>query len=610
MTAIRSAIDYTADLAGRPNEAGQVYFGVAGQDPETNPITVYWDAALTQIATQPLTMTAGYIVHSGARAQVYTAATSWSVRTKDRSGAQIDYFPTVTAPASAGILASTAGASLVGYILDDTVGADQTIEGKLQQSINLDDFAGATDHAKLTAAVAFCKATGAALNLPSRRIDINSDLGTITLEEVSLQGNHVLDGATGTVDKGTMLWITGTTNSPFKVRRGVVVDGVGIYYPNQTDSASPTAYPVTFNFDFTNGAVQFVRFSNNVVYNAYKVMDIDNGGTGAVGHVEITGNYFNGLNRGIYVRYNSEHIRIQHNNFSFGFWLAATEAGSRAYVRANCTHIEVAQSDGIEINDNLIFGALNGVLVAGTGLCQFMHITQNKFDQTRFGVKASGSGRFDGSIIANTFNCYNPQDTTLQGRSVDIQTTGSGTESVTILGNNFDATTEDHIYVSGNTPLRYIVVGSNNYRLWAAFKASGSYGAVNAGGTNTNVVVTGGWFEGGSSAYANGILGSPNTLTLTGATFDQCQAPISVTANTATVTGCASFSTGASASDSITATALVSVGNKFDKPTAKSPIRLSLSLMPNYADDTAAAAGSVPVGGFYRNGSIMMVRAA
>lgn len=30
----------------------------------------------------------------------------------------------------------------------------------------------------------------------------------------------------------------------------------------------------------------------------------------------------------------------------------------------------------------------------------------------------------------------------------------------------------------------------------------------------------------------------------------------------------------------------------------------------NYADDTAAAAGGVAIGGFYRNGSVLMVRVA
>lgn len=37
----------------------------------------------------------------------------------------------------------------------------------------------------------------------------------------------------------------------------------------------------------------------------------------------------------------------------------------------------------------------------------------------------------------------------------------------------------------------------------------------------------------------------------------------------------------------------------------------SLSMtLGNYADDSAAASGGVPVGGFYRNGSVVMIRAA
>ncbi|MCB4860790.1 hypothetical protein K7W03_14440 [Sphingobium sp. PNB] len=33
-----------------------------------------------------------------------------------------------------------------------------------------------------------------------------------------------------------------------------------------------------------------------------------------------------------------------------------------------------------------------------------------------------------------------------------------------------------------------------------------------------------------------------------------------------------------------------------------------ITSLADYADDAAAAAGGVPVGGFYRNGSVVMVR--
>jgi hypothetical protein len=97
MTEIRASRDYIADLAGRPLENGAIFYGIAGLDPELNPISVFWDAGMTSVATQPLTVTAGYIVHSGSRARIYTAAANWSERIEDKSGSQVSYDTTATA---------------------------------------------------------------------------------------------------------------------------------------------------------------------------------------------------------------------------------------------------------------------------------------------------------------------------------------------------------------------------------------------------------------------------------------------------------------------------------------------------------------------------------
>jgi hypothetical protein len=42
------------DIDGQPLEAGYVWIGTANLDPQTNPIQVYWDQALTILAPQPL----------------------------------------------------------------------------------------------------------------------------------------------------------------------------------------------------------------------------------------------------------------------------------------------------------------------------------------------------------------------------------------------------------------------------------------------------------------------------------------------------------------------------------------------------------------------------
>lgn len=74
MAAIKSPFQQFFDTDGSPLDAGFIYIGTAGQNPETNPITVYWDVALTQPAVQPIRTLNGYIVRSGTPSQLYTAA--------------------------------------------------------------------------------------------------------------------------------------------------------------------------------------------------------------------------------------------------------------------------------------------------------------------------------------------------------------------------------------------------------------------------------------------------------------------------------------------------------------------------------------------------------
>ncbi len=472
----------------------------------------------------------------------------------------------------------------------------RNVKGKLQETVSVKDFGAvgdgvANDYAAFAAAVS--AAGGKTLLIPAGQYLINTDAGSITLEEVCLQGEFVLDGDNLTVDAGTVLLITGTTNSPFKIRRGVTIAGINFYYPNQPNSATPVVYPATLAFDYTNGAVQFVTISNNVVFNAYRFLDINDGAGGNVGHVNIYDNYICALNRGIYISRNLEHIRIERNNFTFGFWLAATEAGSRLYMRANSSAIVIDWSDGVEIIDNLIFGYLNGVLCSAVDLCQFMNITTNKFDQVRYGVNATGLGGFDGNITANTFNSFNPQDTAAQTRCVSITTQKATLESITIVGNNFDLSTEDLVFVSGDTPQRSLILGNNNYRSWAAYKSSGVYSAVNVSGGSTNAQITGGIFVGqNASAYSYGVSGSLNTLQITGATFIACLRSVNATTNASTFTGNRSFLTGFTTSDVISGTSIWQTGNAWDKPSLSNTkpaflVRIAASQTFNSATPTA-----------------------
>ena len=85
MLATAQPIPHFFDLDGSPLSSGSLYFGVAGQNPETNQITVYWDAAGTQPAAQPIPTLNGYPVRSGSPALIYSSG-NYSLTVRDRWG--------------------------------------------------------------------------------------------------------------------------------------------------------------------------------------------------------------------------------------------------------------------------------------------------------------------------------------------------------------------------------------------------------------------------------------------------------------------------------------------------------------------------------------------
>lgn len=77
------------DKLSLPLDNGYVYIGAANQNPETNPIAAYWDAALTIPAAQPIRTINGYLARNGSPARLYAAASVYSITVRDSSGAII-----------------------------------------------------------------------------------------------------------------------------------------------------------------------------------------------------------------------------------------------------------------------------------------------------------------------------------------------------------------------------------------------------------------------------------------------------------------------------------------------------------------------------------------
>lgn len=76
------------DIDGQPLEAGYIWIGTANLDPQTNPINVYWDAALTIAAPQPIRTLAGYPSRNGTPARFY-AGGNYSIRVMNKNGSTL-----------------------------------------------------------------------------------------------------------------------------------------------------------------------------------------------------------------------------------------------------------------------------------------------------------------------------------------------------------------------------------------------------------------------------------------------------------------------------------------------------------------------------------------
>lgn len=77
------------DTDGSPLNNGYVYVGSANLNPVTDPIPVYWDAALTQPAAQPIRTINGYLSRNGSPGRIYTSFITYSFRVTNNKGEQV-----------------------------------------------------------------------------------------------------------------------------------------------------------------------------------------------------------------------------------------------------------------------------------------------------------------------------------------------------------------------------------------------------------------------------------------------------------------------------------------------------------------------------------------
>jgi hypothetical protein len=74
-----------ADADGQPLDDGYILIGAVNLNPITNPIAVFFDAALTIAAAQPIRTSGGYPVYQGTPARIYTAS-DYSIQVQNKNG--------------------------------------------------------------------------------------------------------------------------------------------------------------------------------------------------------------------------------------------------------------------------------------------------------------------------------------------------------------------------------------------------------------------------------------------------------------------------------------------------------------------------------------------
>ena len=79
MTMFLAPYTAIADIDGSPLDAGFLFFGEYGKDPELFPVEVFWDADFTVPAAQPIRTRNGYPVRNGSPTKVYLKTAQHSI---------------------------------------------------------------------------------------------------------------------------------------------------------------------------------------------------------------------------------------------------------------------------------------------------------------------------------------------------------------------------------------------------------------------------------------------------------------------------------------------------------------------------------------------------
>ena len=124
-----------SDSDGTALENGYIFIGIANLGPIGNPINVYWDAALTIPAAQPIRTLGGYPINNGTPARLYVSS-QYSIQVQNRNGSVV-----YSAPVDTDFMSS----ANISYLPAGTGAVAITVQAKLRESVSVKDFGAVGD---------------------------------------------------------------------------------------------------------------------------------------------------------------------------------------------------------------------------------------------------------------------------------------------------------------------------------------------------------------------------------------------------------------------------------------------------------------------------------
>lgn len=218
------------DIDGNPLENGYIYVGTPGLNPETNPIQVYWDAALTVPAAQPIRTLGGYPSRNGTPARLYVNS-DYSIRVQNSKGSLV-----YSAPAATERYGNIISLDGISFIQAGSGAVTRTALAKMRESVTVQDFGASSSASASVNTAAFNNALASGAKVVEVINDGGTYLidGTITVPSgVTLigRGLPVIKAADGAFPSGGYVFqLSSATNS--------VIDGVKIDANRQNNGAS------------------------------------------------------------------------------------------------------------------------------------------------------------------------------------------------------------------------------------------------------------------------------------------------------------------------------------------------------------------------------------